>query len=46
MMRMHGRMFGMDEAGLAAAYFRYLATFKIVVIVFNLVPWVALQIVM
>lgn len=42
---MHGKLFGMDETALSAAYFRYLATFKIVVIVFNVVPWIALQIV-
>lgn len=41
----HARMFGMDEAALSAAYFRYLATYKLLVLVFNLVPYVALRIV-
>lgn len=40
----HGRMFGLDEAELPGAYFRYLANFKIAVIIFNLVPFVALSI--
>ena len=40
----HRKMFGLDEAVLHEAYFRYLANFKIVIIVFNLVPYIALRI--
>ncbi len=40
----HGRMFELSENELARAYFEYLAQFKIVVLVFNVVPYVALKI--
>ncbi len=40
----HGRMFKLGENELARAYFQYLAQFKIVVLVFNVVPYVALKI--
>ena len=39
----HARMFGMTEADVSRAYFQYLAQFKIAVIVFNLVPYIALR---
>ena len=41
--KIHARMFDLDEAWLRQAYFQYLASFKIAVIVFNLVPYVALR---
>jgi hypothetical protein len=40
---LHARMFGMTEADVSRAYFQYLAHFKIAVIVFNLVPYIALR---
>jgi hypothetical protein len=39
----HGRMFGLGEADLSRAYFQYLAHYKIAILVFNLVPYVALR---
>ena len=39
----HGRMFQMDQAEVKRAYFRYLANYKILTIVFCLMPWVALK---
>lgn len=42
--KLHSKLFGMSEEYLARAYFQYLAQFKIVVIVFNLVPYIALRI--
>ncbi len=45
MTRMHAKMFGLGEDELARAYFRYLGNFKIAVIVFSLVPYLALKIV-
>ena len=39
----HSKMFGLSEEDLTAAYFRYLANYKIAIIVFNLVPWIALN---
>ena len=43
--RIHARMFGRSEEDLSRAYFQYLAQYKIAIIVFNLVPYLALRIV-
>lgn len=40
--KLHGRLFGLSEDDLSRAYFQYLAHFKIAVIVFSVVPYVAL----
>jgi hypothetical protein len=40
---LHSKMFGLSQEDLARAYFQYLAPFKIVVIVFNLAPYIALR---
>lgn len=40
----HGRMFGLSEAIAAHEYFRYLAEYKIMIFIFNLVPYIALKI--
>ncbi len=42
--RIHGKMFGLDETSLSSAYFQYLAQYKILVIVFNIVPYIVLKI--
>jgi hypothetical protein len=42
--KIHSRLFGMSEAELAPLYFQYLANYKLLVIIFNLVPYVALKI--
>ncbi len=42
--RLHARLFDLDEATLSQAYFRYLANYKIATIVFSLVPYLALKI--
>lgn len=39
----HGRMFQMDPSDAKRAYFRYLANYKILTIVFCLMPWLALK---
>lgn len=39
----HGRMFQMEPADIKKAYFRYLANYKILIIVFCLMPWLALH---
>ena len=44
MTRLHARMFRLDEDSLRRSYFQYLALFKIAVIVFNFVPYIALKI--
>lgn len=41
--KIHARLFGLNEADLARAYFQYLAQFKIAVIVFSLAPYLALR---
>ncbi len=43
--RLHSKMFALGEEDLSRAYFQYLAQFKIAVLVFNLVPYIALRIV-
>ena len=43
MSRTHGKMFGLDETDLARAYFQYLAQYKILALVFSVVPYVALR---
>ena len=40
--RMHGKMFGVSEERIAFALYGYLGAYKIAVIVFNVVPWLAL----
>ena len=44
-LRIHSRMFELDEPDLKRAYFQYLAQFKIVVLVFNVVPYIALKLI-
>ena len=41
--KIHGQMFGLESADLSRAYFGYVATYKIAVIVFSLVPYIALK---
>jgi hypothetical protein len=44
-MSIHSRMFGVSTSDLPNIYFKYLAYFKIAVIVFNLTPYLALRII-
>jgi hypothetical protein len=41
-LRIHAKMFDLDEKYLAQAYFQYLAQYKIAIIVLNIVPYFAL----
>jgi len=43
--KIHSGWYGVPEADLPGIYFRYLATYKIAILVFNLVPYLALRIV-
>ena len=43
--RLHVAMFDLSEENVSRAYFRYLAHYKLLIIVFNLVPYLALRIV-
>lgn len=42
----HSKLFGIDKSSLPMAYFRYLANYKLLMLVFNLVPYIALRIVL
>ncbi len=42
--KLHSRLTGVPEADLPRLYFQFLANFKIAVLVFNLVPYLALRI--
>ena len=41
--RIHQKMFSINDADLDASYFNYLANYKIAILIFNLVPYVALK---
>jgi len=43
-MKIHSKMFGLQEEELNRAYFRYLANFKLMITVFILVPYLSLKI--
>ncbi|MEM6932952.1 MAG: DUF6868 family protein [Pseudomonadota bacterium] len=45
MERLHGRMFGIGPDTLRPAYLSYLATYKLLILVFCLTPWLALRII-
>ncbi|MEE2936213.1 MAG: hypothetical protein VYA84_09480 [Planctomycetota bacterium] len=39
----HGRLFDLEPLHLKGAYFRYLANYKLLTLVFNAIPYVALK---
>ena len=41
--RVHGRLFQIAPGELKPIYFRYLANFKLLALVFNLAPYIALK---
>ena len=41
--KIHAKMFGLDEADLSLLYIQYLGNYKIAIIVLNLVPYIALK---
>ncbi len=43
--RMHGRFYGISEEKVMEAIYGYFGTYKIAIILFNLVPYIALLIV-
>jgi hypothetical protein len=43
--KVHTRIFGLNEEDLSRAYVQYLAHYKIAIIMLNFVPWVALKII-
>ncbi len=45
MFRLHGQWFRLSDTGFDALHYGLMGGFKLLVIVFNLVPWIALHIV-
>ncbi|MDF7825700.1 hypothetical protein P4B35_16855 [Pontiellaceae bacterium B12227] len=43
--KVHGKMFGLSEETTNKALYYFLAFYKIIFITFNLVPWIALTII-
>ena len=43
--KIHRKMFGLDEDTVCKSMHRYLATYKLLITVFNFVPWIAVMIV-
>lgn len=39
----HSSMYGVPEDQLDAIYFNYMANYKLLIFIFNLVPWAALK---
>ena len=43
--KIHKKMFGLDEETVCKSMQRYLATYKLLITVFNFVPWIAILII-
>ncbi len=43
--KVHNRLFGLNEESVDHEVLRYLANFKLLILVFNLTPWLALLII-
>ena len=43
--KMHRKMFRLDEETVCKSIYMYLATYKLLITVFNFVPWIALLII-
>lgn len=43
--RIQNRLFGLDEAEVMRSTQQYLATYKLLIIVFNFTPWIAILII-
>lgn len=42
-MRIHGKLFNLGQESLETSYFNFLGNFKLAIIIFNLVPYIALK---
>ena len=45
MLSIHSKMFRLSEEDLSRAYFQYLAQYKLGIVIFNLVPYIALVVI-
>ena len=43
-LRIHGKMFDLDEKSLSQAYLQYLSQYKVAMLIFSIVPYIALKI--
>ena len=43
-LKIHSRLFGLDEETLSLTYFQYLGNYKVAIYILNLVPYIALKI--
>ena len=43
--KVHSQLFGIEKTELSRLYFQYLAHYKIAILVFSLIPYIALRIV-
>jgi hypothetical protein len=43
--RLHARMFRLSEEKVASANYKFIAIYKILIIIFNVVPYIALRII-
>ncbi len=43
-LKIHSRLFGLDEETLSLTYFQFLGNYKIAIYILNLVPYIALKI--
>lgn len=43
-LQLHGAMLGLSEEDLARRYLDFMVQYKVLIVVFNLVPWVVLKI--
>jgi len=43
--RIHGRMFRLPEEKIASSWYKSMAFYKILIIVFNVIPYIALRII-
>ena len=41
----HAKLFGLEEKNLSGIYFTYLANYKIAILMFNIVPYIALKLI-
>jgi uncharacterized protein DUF6868 len=41
--KLHSKLFGLNKESLSLIYFRYLGNYKIAILMFNLVPYIALK---
>jgi Family of unknown function (DUF6868) len=42
--KLHSKLFGLNQGSLPLIYFRYLGNYKIAILMFNIVPYIALKV--